>query len=166
MSRSTPPGECRIVPATLDDAELMRQIMQAAFAEYAGVLRPESGAHTESTEAVRQTLARGGGVLAWIGTEAAGAARYEPRGRFLYIGRVAVLPAYRGRGIASAMMLYLEGVARELGLPAVQVGVRMSLPSNLALYQGLGYELIDVQPHPRGPDRVGTLVKRLDRHHP
>jgi GNAT superfamily N-acetyltransferase len=150
-----------IIPAASDDAELMRRIMQEAFAEYIGVLRPESGAHTETAEDVRSVLALGGGILAWLGDDAVGAARYERRAACLYVRRVAVLPAYRGRGVASAMMRHLERVAHELGLPAMQVGVRMSLPGNLALYRRLGYELVDVQPHPRGPDRVGTLIKPL-----
>jgi GNAT superfamily N-acetyltransferase len=150
-----------IMPATIDDAELMRRITQEAFAEYIGVLRPESGVHTETVEDVRQFLARGGGVIAWLSDEPVGTARYEPRDGFLYVGRVAVLPGHRGRGIASAMMRYLEGTARQLSLGGMQVGVRMSLPDNLALYRRLGYELVGVQPHPRGPDRVGTLIKRL-----
>ena len=140
--------------------------MQEAFAEYAGVLQPPSGAHDETAGDVRRVLARGGGVLAWLEETAAGAARYEPRHGALYVGRVAVLPAYRGRGIASAMMRHLEDVARSLGLARMEVGVRMSLPSNLALYRRLGYELVDVQPHPRGPDRVGTLTKHLSAGNP
>ena len=151
----------RISAASFDDAELMRRIMQEAFAEYIGVLRPESGAHTETADDVRRVLALGGGILAWLRDDAVGAARYEQRDACLYVGRVAVLPAFRGHGIASAMMRHLEQVARDSGLPAMQVGVRMSLPSNLALYRRLGYELTDLQPHPRGPDRVGTLIKPL-----
>jgi ribosomal protein S18 acetylase RimI-like enzyme len=166
MMRESASGEepntsVRIAPATAGDAELVRRIMQEAFAEYVGVLQPPSGAHTETVEDVLRVMALGGAVLAWLGDEAVGAARYERRGGHLYVGRVAVLPAYRKQGIATALMRHLEDVARDLGLPAIQVGVRMSLPSNLALYQRLGYELIDVQPHPRGPDRVGTLVKML-----
>jgi ribosomal protein S18 acetylase RimI-like enzyme len=56
-------------------------------------------------------------------------------------------------------MMYAEEIAFEAGLARIQVGVRMSLPGNVALYKSLGYELIAVEPHPKGPDLIGTLVK-------
>jgi ribosomal protein S18 acetylase RimI-like enzyme len=100
----------------------------------------------------------GGAVLAEDG-EAVGSARFVPEDDFLYVGRVAVLPAHRRRGIASAMMRFLEDVAIELGRPEVRVGVRESLPGNVRLYEALGFRTLAVDPHPRGPDRTRTMVK-------
>jgi len=77
----------------------------------------------------------------------------------LYVGRVSVLPSHRRRGVASAVMRFLEGVAAERGLAAIRIGVRDSLPSNVGLYQSLGYELVSIDPHPRGADRVWTMKK-------
>ena len=59
--------------------------------------------------------------------------------------RVAVVPAYRGRGIAGAMMAWCERLAAERGLPEVQLGARLSLPGNIALYTHLGYEIHDYE---------------------
>jgi hypothetical protein len=59
------------------------------------------------------------------------------------------------------MMRFLEGLAKSLHKTGVRIGVRDSLPSNVGLYQSLGYELVSMAQHPRGPDRVWTMVKRV-----
>ena len=80
----------------------------------------------------------------------------------LYVGRVAVLPEHRRRGIAAALMAAMDQVARELGLAEVRIGVRASLPDNQRLYERLGFRVVAVTPHPRGPDRSVSMVRRLD----
>jgi ribosomal protein S18 acetylase RimI-like enzyme len=147
--------------ASLDEAPLVRSIMRQAFAEYAGALPVASGAHSESIDDVVAAMRAGGAVLAFGGDEAIGSARYKPVAGGLYVGRVAVLPVHRRRGVASAMMRFLEGVAVRLGRAAIHVEVRDSLPANVGLYQALGYELISIAPHPRGPDRVWAMRKSV-----
>ena len=135
--------------------------MHEAFDEYRSTLVPPSSSHDETVEYVAQAIDQGGALLAWDGETAVGSARFEPRPDCLYVGRVAVLPEHRRRGIALAIMARMEEIARERGLPAVQVGVRDSLPSNLGLYQRLGFEVVAVEPHPRGPDKTIWMFKRL-----
>jgi ribosomal protein S18 acetylase RimI-like enzyme len=137
--------------ATSDDAPLVHRIMIAAFEEYRGVLEPPSSTHQETVEDVRRAFDSGGAVLAWVEGQAVGSARFQPRPDYLYVGRVSTLPAWRGRGIASALMTFLEGHARTLGLPEIRVEVRLSMPSNVALYRRLGFHTVSEQPHPRGP---------------
>jgi ribosomal protein S18 acetylase RimI-like enzyme len=147
----------------MDEAPLVRSIMRQAFGEYAGALPVESGAHTESLADVVAAMREGGAVLAFDRDEAIGSARFSPEAGDLYVGRVAVLPSHRRRGVASAMMRFLEGVAATRGCEAIHIGVRDSLPSNVGLYQSLGYELVSIDPHPRGPDRVWTMRKPIAR---
>jgi ribosomal protein S18 acetylase RimI-like enzyme len=147
--------------ATLDEAGLVRAIMLAAFGEYAGALAVESSALAESVEDVESAMRSGGAVLALLDAEPVGSARFRPEAGGLYVGRVSVLPAFRRRGVASALMRYLEGVAAERQREVIHVDVRDSLPGNVKLYQSLGYEVVAIEPHPRGPDRVWTLHKRL-----
>lgn len=151
----------RIVPAAPDDAPLVYRIMRESFAEYDGVLQPQSGANRETLEDVQAAMQQGGAVLAWMGDVPAASARYRLDDDALYVGRVSVLPDYRRRGIGKAVMRYMEQVARRHGYSRVRVGVRMSLPANVALYQSLGYEIAEIADHPKGPDRIGTLVKEL-----
>jgi ribosomal protein S18 acetylase RimI-like enzyme len=133
--------------------------MRQAFAEYAGALPVESGAQAETLEDVEQAMAAGGAVLAFVDDTPIGSARFATEDSDLYVGRVSVLPSHRRRGVASVVMRFLESVAAERGLAAIRIGVRDSLPSNVGLYQSLGYELVSIDPHPRGPDRVWTMKK-------
>jgi ribosomal protein S18 acetylase RimI-like enzyme len=135
--------------------------MQAAFAEYLGGLPVESGAHTETDEDVLKVMRGGGAILALDEDEPVGSARFTIEEGALYVGRVAVLPEHRRRGIASTMMRFCERLALQKGRPMVRIAVRDSLPSNVGLYQSLGYEQVSFDPHPRGPDHVWTMIKRV-----
>jgi len=147
--------------ATLDEAPIVRRIMQAAFAEYRGALPVESGAHTETVEDVQAVMHQGGALLAFEADEAVGSARFTLEEDAVYVARVSVLPTRRRRGVASAMMRFCEDIARSEGKARVRIGVRDSLPSNVGLYQALGFELVSIAAHPRGPDRVWTMIKRV-----
>jgi ribosomal protein S18 acetylase RimI-like enzyme len=151
----------RVRLATLNEAPLVRRIMQAAFAEYLGELPVESGAHTETDEDVLTVMRSGGAILALDEREPVGSARFILEEGTLYVGRVAVLPDHRRRGTASTMMRFCERLALQNGRPAVRIAVRDSLPSNVGLYQSLGYERVSFDPHPRGPDNVWTMLKRV-----
>ena len=137
--------------ATPDDAPLVRQIMLAAFDQFRGTLEPPSSALDETVEDTRRMIATGGGALAWDDETAIGSARFLPRTDHLYVGRVAVVPTFRCRGVASALMAFMEERARLLDLPEVRVEVRLSLPENVAFFRRLGFRTISEQPHPRGP---------------
>jgi ribosomal protein S18 acetylase RimI-like enzyme len=151
----------RLRLATSEDAPLMHAVMQRAFAEYLGVLSVPSSAHAETVDDVRRALAAGGGVLAWFEATCVGSARFaiEPDG--LYVGRVAVVPEFRRRGVASLLMRFIEGHAPALGRDAIRLKARAALPSNVELYRSLGYEVLVDRPHPRGDDRELLMVKRL-----
>lgn len=151
----------RVRLATPEDAELMHEVMQRSFAEYVGVLRVPSSAHAETVADVRRALVAGGGALAWVEGACAGSARFALEPEVLYVGRLAVLPEFRRRGIASRLMRFIEEHAPSLGRDVVSLKARAALPSNVELYRSLGYEVLVDRPHPRGDDRELTLAKRL-----
>jgi ribosomal protein S18 acetylase RimI-like enzyme len=143
-------------------AELVLRLAVEAFAEFRDTLIPPPGILRESVEDVAQYIETGGAVIAWDGDLPVGSARFHPEPDHLYVGRVAVPPAFRRRGIASAMMRVLEDHARSLGFTETRVQVRQALPSNVALYRSLGYCPISTDPHPRVPEAmIITLAKRL-----
>jgi len=80
----------------------------------------------------------------------------------LYVGRVSVLPEYRGYGMGAGLMRQMEQVARESQRQQIRVGVRMQVPENLSFYQRLGYELVAIEPHPSGLEQSARLIKKLD----
>jgi ribosomal protein S18 acetylase RimI-like enzyme len=154
-------AEIRIAPATLQEVAAIHRIMRAAFAEYAVGFDPPSGALRETVEDVVKAMQEGGAILAREGSEAAGTARFRIEPAYMYVGRVAVLPSFRGRGIGSAMMAYMETIARVLERPEIRLGTRQALPGNIIFYQYLGYEIVQIRQHPRGTDQIVLFRKTL-----
>jgi ribosomal protein S18 acetylase RimI-like enzyme len=137
--------------ATIDDAPTILAITRAAFEQFRNQLNPPSGALNETLESLAESVFQPdhGVTLAFVNGQPAGALRWsvQPQRAYLYVGRVAVLPAYRRQGIASALMRWADGHARALGLPAVQFGVRLQAPGNIRFYERLGYQIVEYARH-------------------
>lgn len=152
--------------ATAEDASLLHDIIQAAFAEYRGVIAVPPGALAETLEEAEQAISQGAVLLACDGEEAVGTVRYEVRPDYLYVGRLAVLPSHRGRGVGAALMAYVEGLAPRVGRTRLHLGTRLSMPGNIAFYERLGYRIVRTEPHPRGPDTNVWFEKELKLDNP
>jgi ribosomal protein S18 acetylase RimI-like enzyme len=161
FTQGRPTMTLRIELATPEQAHLVHQAMRDAYAEYDGTLIPPSGALRETIADVQQAMTKGGALLAWDDGEVVGSARFETYPDYLYIGRVGVTPAYRGKGVGSALMRRIEEIARERGFRQIQLIVRMSLPENLDFYRHLGYEVTKTEPHPTGEAMVAYMGKQL-----
>jgi GNAT superfamily N-acetyltransferase len=147
-------NEIRLRPASEADIPTIVALIHAAFKEYDGAIDPPSGAHKESEDKLREAMKIDRAVLALLnptveraGDQAAGCVLYRAESDHMYFGRLAVLPAYRGRGIAGALIGYVEARAAELGLGRVRLGVRVALPHLRARYERLGYRVIDERRH-------------------
>ncbi len=138
-------------PATVDDAVTILDITRAAFAEFQEQLDPPSGALHETLESLTASAFQPdhGATLAFVADKSAGALRWSipPQRDHLYVGRVAVLPAFRRMGVASALMCWADEHALALRLPAVQFGVRLQAPQNIRFYESLGYQITEYTQH-------------------
>jgi predicted N-acetyltransferase YhbS len=164
MNNVTHPNTSIVVrPIQLNDVPILREVIHAAYAEYDGRLTPPSGAHEETEESLSEKLRRGAGAIAWDGDHAAGSVLFEPRQYALYLGRLAVPPAYRRRGIGALLVDYVERQARVLGLSQITLGVRLQLPEITAFYTRLGYHVVSYGSHPGFTEPTYmTMVKQLD----
>ena len=150
-------GALTLREATPLDAGTIYEVTKAAYEEYRGVLDPPSGVSREALESVQDFLREGGSILALMDNTAVGAVRYERRDDgSLYVGRLAVLPSHRRRGIGRALMAAVEEEARRMGLTRITLGVRIQLPLNRAFYESLGYRADGRGSHP-GYDRPTWL---------
>jgi ribosomal protein S18 acetylase RimI-like enzyme len=138
-----------IRPATAADVPTIYKVMKDSFAEYVGLLDPPSGVERETEKDVTESLEHGGMLLAWRGETAAGTVRFQFNEGLMYVGRLGVLPEFRGLGIGSQLMEAIEQVARERGVGTVEIIVRQSLESNLTLYRKLGYGREKWTEHPK-----------------
>ncbi len=138
----------KIAPVHEDELPVLLRLIQAAFEEHRGKLDPPSGVFKETLESLRGKWSRGGAFIAQLNGEAAGGVLYEPETGFMYLGRLAVPPEFRGQGVARALVEAVEQQARTLHLPCVRLGVRTQLPANRHLFEHLGYEVIRYDCHP------------------
>ena len=147
--------------ATENDIPIIVALIQAAFKEYAGALDPPSGAHKESAENIRHKLTTERAVLALLGDRAIACVFYRDEDDYMYFGRLAVLPAYRNRGISAMLIAYVEQRAGELGLPRVRLGVRVALPHLRARYERLGYRVIEQRSHAGYAEPTYLVMEKL-----
>ena len=135
--------------AVRTDAARIAATIAAAFEQYRGKLIPESGAFGETAEAIASELARGAGaIVAERNGEMVGCVMIHELEGDLYFGRLAVLPAARGTGLARWLIDAVEADARRRGLPGIRLGVRVALTDNQRLFQSLGYREISREAHP------------------
>ena len=132
-------SEVQLRPATAADIAAILAVTKAAYASHAGRLDPPSGVVREQPEAVERYLNDGGVIVAEVDGQIVGAVRYEPRDDHLYLGRLAVAPAWQRQGIGRRLVEAVEEWALLLGLDEVHLGVRMELTEYHDLYRRLGY---------------------------
>jgi ribosomal protein S18 acetylase RimI-like enzyme len=66
----------------------------------------------------------------------------------LYIGRLAVAPASRRRGVANALIEAAKAEARGRGAERITLGARIALPDNVALFRRHGFVVVRETCHP------------------
>ncbi|MFP2911880.1 GNAT family N-acetyltransferase [Pyxidicoccus sp. 3LFB2] len=125
--------------AVPEDAPLLALLLREAFEEYRGRLDPPSSAHGKTAEVVLRELRDGGAFLAESSSGPEGCVFFHPKADHLYLDRLAVLPPYRGRGVARALVEAVEARARALGPLPVRLNVRLALQDHQAWYARLGY---------------------------
>ncbi|CAN2217154.1 RimI Acetyltransferases [Candidatus Nanopelagicaceae bacterium] len=73
---------------------------------------------------------------------------------------VAVLPAYRRRGIAKEFMRQIEAYAVEREASAIMLEVELSNESAIKLYESLGYMKISVRMDYYGPGKDAHVMRK------
>lgn len=144
------------------DAAAIAGILRAAFAAYDGNLKPRPGALSETAESITAKLADQRAILAEAAGAAIGSVVYRPQGDGLYLGRLGVLPAWRGQGVGAALVNAVAEAGRRDGARQVTLNVRILLPDNVAFFRRLGFREAGQGAHP-GFDRptYWVMVREL-----
>lgn len=138
----------QIRPILPTELATLLTLIQTAYAEYDNWLTPPSGAHNENVSSLAAKLEQGAGAIAWQEETPVGSVLFEARDTYMYLGRLAVPPLHRKRGIGALLVRHVEDQARAQGLNKIALGVRLQLPENTAFYTNLGYHIESYGIHP------------------
>lgn len=128
-----------IGPAQLEDAGAIAALIQRAFAQYRGKLRPEASALRESAASIQSTLETESILVARRAGRIIGCVSVQRRTDLAYVRRLAVEPRARGAGIGRALMEEAEKLARGLGFSRLGAETRLALTENRAFFRALGF---------------------------
>jgi len=153
-------SELTIRDAAETEAATVVALIHTSFEEYRGVLDPPSGAHDETQETVRAKMEKARFALARLDGIPVGCVMYENQGEWMYLGRLAVLPDRRRRGIGRALIEYVEARAREAGLKRTRLGERLTLTELRASYERQGYRVVERRAHPGYPEPTYAIMEK------
>ena len=134
-----------ILPA---DAAAAASVVRMAFAAQSVVTDPLPSALRITAADVARHLGTGSGAVAEAGSELTGAVLWAEGDGVLYLTRMAVVPAWRGRGIAKALVAAAEAAARAMELPRIRLSTRLALLDNRRLFAACGFVETTRETHP------------------
>jgi predicted GNAT superfamily acetyltransferase len=82
---------------------------------------------------------------------------------FVYVDRIAVSPAFKGRGVGRALYADVESLALQFAAPVLTCEVNVIPPNedSMAFHRKLGFSEVGQQDTEGGTKRVSLLVKKL-----
>ncbi|GGE41764.1 acetyltransferase [Primorskyibacter flagellatus] len=147
----------RLTPASPEIAAT-HALLTAAFAYMDGRIDPPSSLARMPVAALAQEA---GTNELWIIPGPLACVILTPKPDHLYIGKLAVADAARGRGLARRLLTLAETRAKALGLPRLQLQTRVELTENHATFAALGFRETGRSSHP-GFDRPTSLTFARD----
>jgi len=122
-----------------EDAATIAALVRLAFSTQSRPTDPPPGALKETAATIAEQLAHGGGAVVEVDGTLVGAVLWVEEDGALYLGRLAVDPAHRRRGIARALIDEAEHEARRRRLARMTLGVRLVLDDNRRLFASCGF---------------------------
>lgn len=139
------------------DWPALRQLILDEFAYMNGRINPPSSMHRMTAADLAQQ-ARTDEIWV-IGTPPVACAVFTVKPPALYVGRLAVAAAHRGRGHARALFDLAEARAAARGLRWLELQTRVELTANHATFARLGFAEVGRTAHP-GYDRPTSITFR------
>ena len=132
-------------------------LIRESFAYMDGRIDPPSSMHRLSVADIAAQCRTG---EVWvIGTPPMACMFLSYKPDALYLGKLAVAEACRGRGLARVLVAQAETRARDRGLPALELQSRVELTENHATFGALGFARVGATAHD-GYDRPTSFTFR------
>lgn len=162
-----------IASPAFDRWQALLGVIRESFAYMDGVIDPPSSAHKLNVHALRDKAMR---EMCFVATEVAtatptadpspqgepgilGCAFLAEHGDLFYLGKLAVLPAWQGKGVGRALMAAAEAHARQSGKPIIELQTRVELTDNHRAFAALGFAETGRTAH-AGYERATSITMR------
>jgi GNAT superfamily N-acetyltransferase len=151
--------QIHISPKEFSDWPQLMGLVRDAFAFMDDRIDPPSslkkmGVAEFNAKAAAETL-----ILAEDGGAIMGCAFAALRDECVYVGKVAVAPSARGKGVARAMFAAADDLARLHGRKFLELQTRIELVENHATFAALGFRKVGESAH-AGYSRPTTITMR------
>lgn len=140
MSKPSP-AELNIRPARSEDLDLLLAIERQCFRAHR-FTRKNFQYHLKNPRSILAVAESEGEIAGYV----AGIIYHGSQRRLGWIYSMAVLPAWRGRGVGSRLLSHFENEAAKEGSQAVVLEVRKNNRAALSLYRKTGYEVTKTLP--------------------
>ncbi len=157
MTRAAVPEVRRAGPATRWEAVIA--LLRQSFAFMERRIDPPSSLTRMTAADLAEMAERGGALVAEAGGRPVACLFAEPEGDALSLSKIAVADAWRGKGLARALIHAAEAEARARGLAALVLQSRVELTETHAAFAALGFVPIGTTAHP-GYDRPTSVTFR------
>lgn len=114
-------------------------LIMSSFAYMDGVIDPPSSAHRLTLVSLEQKARDEIAFVAVEDGQLAGCVFLKPEPRCLYVGKLAISPAFQNRGLGRRLLSVAEDIARQHGLPALRLETRIELTGNHATFEKWGF---------------------------
>ena len=152
-------AEIMVAGPDFADWAALHRLLCESFAYMEGRVDPPSSMAALTPEGLAAKAREEVLLLAREGAALVGCGFCAERGEVLYLGKLAVAEACRGRGLLRAMVGRAEAIARARGLAALELQSRVELAENHAAFAALGFEEVGRTAH-EGYDRPTSITFR------
>lgn len=144
----------------VDDWTALHALLVTCFEGMEGRIDPPSSLKAMTPETLRAKAEDETLVTVWQDERLVGCGYFSDTGRSIYLGKLAVLPAHRGRGLLRRMVAEAAEMARRLDRPVLDLSTRVELVENHATFAALGFVETARTAHP-GFDRPTSIRMEL-----
>lgn len=147
------------MPPDFEDWEPLLAMVRASFAAMDGVIDPPSSVHRLTPQSLRAKAQAETAFLARDGAAIVGCLFLAAHPRHFYLGKLAVLPPWQGRGIGRWLLESAERHAIGAGKPVIELQTRVELTDNYRAFRALGFVETGRTAHD-GFDRTTSVTMR------
>ncbi len=145
-----PSNEPTLRQAVAQDTDAVAGCVKTAFSIYVELIGRPPAPMLLDFPAV---IAAGWAWVAELDGRVVGALIQYETGEGFYIDTVAVLPAFQGRKVGRALLVFAEGEARRRGFHSIYLCTNVKMTANQVLYPKIGYVKYE-RKQDQGYDRI------------